>query len=158
MASTPIPYAIINGVRHDVSSIELKLHGQEFRGFKSITYSRKRERTIVRGNHPDGLGKTRGQNTYEGSCELYLAEFHFFMTDVLGGDGYGDVFFEINVTYTENGFDTIQDVLRGCTLDSTEAGGSEGTDALTRKFDLSPVKILFNGVDDCATPLQGVAA
>lgn len=158
MASTPIPYPLVNGVRHSFASIELKLDGQVFIGFKSISYSRKRDRGIVHGNHPDPIGKTRGKNTYEGSCELYLAEWQFFVTGVLGGAGYGDRFFDVLVTYSENGFDTIQDVIKGCTMDSTEGEGSEGTDALTRKVDLKPLKILFNGVDDLAVPLAGVAA
>lgn len=153
--STPIPYALTNGVRHDCSSIELKIFGVVYIGFKSIKYSRKRNRTMVRGNHPDPLGKTRGTNDYDATCELYLAEFNRLQADL--GPGYGDVPVPITVTYTENGFDTIQDVLQGCTLDSTEdAGGEGGADPLTRKFSLSPTKILFNGIDDLATPLVGV--
>jgi hypothetical protein len=155
--STPIPYAIVNGVRHDCSSIELKVNGTVYIGFKSIKYSRKRNRTMVRGNHPDPIGKTRGTNDFDATCELYLAEFNALQADL--GPGYGDVFFQVLVTYTEAGFDSIQDVLNGCTLDSTEdAGGDGGPDPLTRKFSLSPIKILFNGIDDLATPLVGVPA
>ncbi len=55
-------------------------------------------------------------------------------------------------------FVTISDVIQGCTIDSTEADNAEGTDPTKRTFDLSPLKILFNGVDDLAVPLQGVPA
>ena len=153
--TTPIQYPLINGVRHEFASVELKLAGTIFVGVKSIEYSRKRERTKPYGTHPDPLGKTRGKNSYDGSIDLYLAEWNAFVMNQLGGAGYGDVIFPIFVTYSENGFDTITDQLIGCTLDTSEAKASDGTEALTRKFDLSPIKILFNGVDDLATPLTG---
>ena len=152
----PIQYPNVNGVRHSFASIELKLAGQVFIGFKSIEYTRTRERGIVQGNHPDPLGKTRGKNTYKGSVELYLAEWNVFQKQL--GAGYGDKLFSLLVTYGENGFDTITDEINGCSMDSTEGGGSEGTDPSTRKFDLSPLKILFDGIDDVAVPLTGVQA
>lgn len=154
MASTPIPYPLVNGARHSFASVELKLFGTIFLGFKSITYSRKRSRTKVYGAHPDPIGKTRGKNEYDASCELYVAEFKVLVQQL--GTGYGDIFGDIFVTYSENGFDTIQDVIRGVTIDSSEAEASEGTDPLTRKIDLSPLKILFDATEDLAVPLRGV--
>ncbi len=151
--TTPISYPLINGVRHSFSSIELKLKGQIFVGFKSINYSRTRSRAFVRGNHPDPIGKTQGENEYSADCELYLAEWNKFQKDL--GAGYGDLPFEVFVTYSANGFDTIQDVIRGCTMDSTEASNAQGPDASIRKFDMNPLKILFDGVDDVTTPLTG---
>ncbi len=153
---TPIQYPLLNGVRHSFCSIELKLNNTIFIGFKSLNYNRTRSRGVVRGNHPDPLGKTRGDNEYEADCELYLAEWNMFQMSL--GAGYGDVFFQIFATYSENGFDTIQDVINGCTIDSTEVSQSQGSDPLVRKFDLSPLKILYNGVDDMITPLIGVDA
>lgn len=154
--ATPIEYPLVNGVRHSFASIELKLNGQIFVGFKSINYNRTRTRSKPRGNHPDPLGKTRGENEYTADCEVYLAEWNLFQE--LLGDGYGDVIFEVQVTYTENGFDSIQDRIIGCTVDSTDASNGQGPDASVRKFDLNPIKIKFNGVDDLATPLVGVTA
>lgn len=152
-ALSQIAYPLINGVRHSYASIELKLATQIFTGFKSINYSRKRGRALVRGNHPDPLGKTIGENEYAGDCELYLAEWNLFQKTL--GKGYGDVFFQVVVTYSATGFDTITDKLIGCTMDSTEVGMSTGPDPLTRKFDLAPLKILFDNVDDLTTPLTG---
>jgi hypothetical protein len=152
--TTPIQYPLANGNRHGGTvSIELKLAGTIFVGFTSINYTRTRSRTMVYGNSPDPIGKTRGTNEYKADCELYLAEFNAFQA--LLGPGYGDVFFEINVTYSENGFDTISDTIRGCTLDTTEASNAQGTDPTKRKFELNPTKILFNGIDDMAVPLTG---
>ena len=152
----PIQYPFINGNRADGNSIELKIAGLIFIGFKSIEYSRKRTRTKPMGAHPDPLAKTRGTNEYDANCEMYLAEFNALLAHL--GAGYGDVPFTITATYIQNGFDTIQDVLRGCTIDSTTASNPVGAEALVRKFDLAPLKILYNGVDDLAVPLVGVAA
>lgn len=158
MATTPIAYPLVNGCRHSFVSIELKLNGQIFTGFKEINYSRTRSRSVVMGNNADPLGKTRGTNEYKADCTLYLAEFNAFVLDTLGGTangGYGDVFFAIAVTYSENGLDTIVDTLTGCTLDSTDASNSQGNDPTIRKFELNSLKILFNDVDDNSVPLTG---
>ncbi len=154
---TTIKYPDINGARHSFASIVLKVDGQEFSGFKSITYARHRERGIVHGNNPDPLGKTRGKNTYECEIEVYHAEFKAFMLEHFGS-GYGDKMFPIEVSYAESGFPTQTDRIIGNTVDDTEGGGTEGTDALTRKFKTSPVKIMFNGIDDNKTPLRGPRA
>jgi hypothetical protein len=149
-----IQYPLINGNRHSFSSIEAKIAGQKFTGFKSINYSRERDRAYVWGTNADPIGKTRGKNTPSGDCELYLAEFEVFCK-ILGG-GFGDKPFNVKVAYRESGFVVIQDVLLGCTLDSTEASNGDSTDASVRKFKLNPLKILWNGRDDNARRLGGV--
>jgi hypothetical protein len=148
-----IQYPLVNGVRHSFTSIELKINGDIYVGFKSINYSRNRGRTMVKGNSPDPLGKTRGENEYKADCELYLAEWNALQAKL--GAGYGDVFFDITVTYNENGFDVITDTIKGCTLDTTDASNGQGSDPTVRKFELNPIKILFNGLDDMAVPLTG---
>ena len=155
-----ILYPLINGVRHGFSSIEAKIAGQIFIGFKSISYERTRSRSEARGAHADPIGKSRGTNAYKCSIEMYLAEAKL-LQDLLqsqapAGGNYGDVFFPISVTYNETWFDTIFDSILGCTLDSTKGGGSDGADPLMRSFELNPLKILFNGQDD-TRPLVGVA-
>lgn len=148
----PLTIPLINGVRHSFTSIELKIKDQIFIGVTSINYSRTRSRELVRGTSADPLGKTRGDNEYSATIELYLAEFHLLMQQL--GAGYGDVSFNVYVTYGENGFDTITDEIIGCTLDTTEADASQGPDPLTRSFDLNPIKIKFGGLDDLENPLQ----
>lgn len=150
-AIAPVQYPLINGSMFSYSSIEWKLNGLIFRGFKSINYSRKRDRPPQYGNSPDPLGKPVGKNTYTADGELYLAEFRNFVTQL--GAGYGDVYFTAYVTYTQPGQITIQDQILGCTLDEVTASFSEGTDALSAKFALNPLKILWNGVDDLQVPL-----
>lgn len=149
--ATPIQFPLINGVRHSLNSLEFKANGRIYIGFKSLNYTRKRNRALVRGNSPDPLAKTRGENEYSADCEMFLAEFNLMQSDL--GPGYGDIPFIVYATWTENGFDTITDILKGCNLDSTEANNSQGPDPTVRKFDLSPIKILYNGIDDLTTPL-----
>lgn len=162
MTTTPISYPLTNGVRHDWSSIELHVAGQIVIGRKAINYSRKRARSMVEGGSPDPIGKTRGRNTYTADIELYLAEFNQLM-DLLtqqaaaqgasANNGYGDVLFSIVVMYSETGMDQITDTILGCTLDSTEVSQAVSPDALSRKFELNPIKILFGGKDDLFEPL-----
>lgn len=147
----PIAYPLINGVRHGFSSIELKIANQLFIGFKSINYTRTRSRTMVYGSSPDPIGKTRGTNEYKADCELYLAEWNLLQSIL--GDGYGDVLFDVLVTYGENGFDTIADEIIGCTMDTDDAQNGQGTDPLVRKIDLNPVKCKYNGKDNLQFPL-----
>lgn len=157
MANTTIQYPMVNGFRHSFASIELKMAGQLFTGFKSVNYSRTRSRSLVRGNHPDPLGKTRGENEYKADVELYFAEWVLFMELLkqgAGGGGYGDKPFNVDVTYGESLFATTVDQLVGCTFDTTDASNGQGPDALTRKVELNPLKILFNGRDDLVNPLS----
>lgn len=162
MAANPTPIAVplINGVLYSFGHILLEIAGLQFTGgFKSIKYSRKREREIVYSNSPDPIGKTLGQNSYMCSAEMYLAWWLSTLRTIQQnlGDGYGDQPFEIQVSYSANGFDPFQDVIQNCTFDTTEVDQSAGTTALTRPVDFCPTKILFDGVDDLANPLQSAA-
>jgi hypothetical protein len=179
VATTQIPYPLINGVRQSFVSIEarfvtstgLNLASPQavsgagaamdlnFRGFLAIDYSRTRSRTIVYGNHPDPLGKTRGKNEYKASFELLLAEYNALLQSLQGiTKGYGDVFFAFIITHAEPGFDAIVDTIAGCTLDTTENASADNTDGTRRKVELNPLKIFFAAVDDLAVPLQPLTA
>ena len=158
--ATPIQYPLTNGVRHSWASVEIKLAGQIFY-ITAVNYARKRNRTIVRENHPDPVAKTRGANEYSADVELLLSEYTGLQAALISqasqqglNGGYGDVFFQVVVSYSENGLDTITDTILGCTMDSTESYNTEGTDPSKRKIDLQPLKILYNGQDDLASPLQ----
>jgi hypothetical protein len=153
----PIEVPLINGVLWSFAHIEVQIAGLSFHGgFKAIKYSRERKREKVYSNSPDPVGQTLGQNEYTGSCTVYLAWWQAMLATVQQtlGPGYGDQAFTVLVSYEAEGFAPIQDVLLGCHLDSTKADQSVGTTALEREVDLNPLKILFNGIDDLATPLR----
>jgi len=149
--TTPIAYPLINGLRHDWSSVEPSLNGQILQGIKSINYTWTREVAYVRGISPDPIGQTRGTNDFTCDCEVYLAEWNLFQNQL--GDGFGDAFFSINVSYAENGFDQISDLLVGCRLIGVDASQSQSSDPITRKLTFKPTKIYYQGFDDLATPL-----
>ena len=160
--TTPIQYPQTNGARHSWVSIEANIAGQIFY-ITSVNYSRKRTRTMVRVNHPDPVAKTRGSNEYSADCEMLLAEFNALQAALVtqaqnapgpATVGYGDIQFQVVVSYTENGLDTVTDTITGCTMDTTDASNAESTDPTKRKFDLAPLKIYFNGIDDLGQPLQ----
>lgn len=167
--AAPIPTPLLNGVRQSFVSTQITFAngavgnaagGQALalalRGYKSATYGRTRTRTIVYGNHPDPLGKTKGKNEYKFEAEYLIAEVQAIRDalQALAGAGYGDVFFQAIITHSENGFDTIVDTIKGCTLDMDELALAEGTEPTMSKLSFTPLKVLMNGVDDLAVPLQ----
>lgn len=152
-----LKYPLVTGFRHGFASLTAVIKTPDgktikYRGFKGVNYNRTRERELVRGNHPDPLGKTQGENSYTADAEVYLAEFNDLITQL--GNGYGDIIFMMLVHFVSPPFTGIQDEIHGCTIDSTEATNAQGSAALTRKFNLNPTKILFDGKDDVATPLN----
>ena len=153
----PIQVPITNGVVRSFGHVRLEIAGLEFTGgFKSIDYSRKREREQVMSNSPDPVGKTLGENKYEAKAEVLYDWWINLLLTVQNqlGPGYGDQPFTIYVSYVGTNLATYTDQILNCTFDSTEANNKSGTAALTRTIDFSPTKILFNGIDDLEVPLQ----
>jgi len=70
------------------------------------------------------------------------------------GEGYGDQPFSVYVSYVGANLTTYTDTILGGTFDSFEAAHKQGTGALTCNVDFQPTKILINGLDDLAVPLQ----
>ncbi len=153
--SDQLIYPLINGRRHGFASITgiFNLEGgktiQMF--FKSINYGRTRSRGVVRGNHPDPIAKTLGENEYKCSVEIPVAEYRILLREL--GPGYGDATFALFVVYGENGFETVTDQILGCNIDDDDASNSQGPDPLMRKLDLGPLKILMGGDDDLEVPM-----
>ena len=116
---------------------------------------------MLRGNHPDPLGKTRGSNEYSCKATYALAEVLAIRNALQalagGSSGYGDVFFGMIITHSETGFDTQTDSILGCTLDDDQIKLAEGVEATFVELDFQPLKILINGVDDVVNPLAPIA-
>jgi hypothetical protein len=147
-----ILYPLINGVRPSFASVEFVFGVRRVIGVKAINYKRERKREYVYGTSPDPLGKTQGVNEYSADVELFLPEWAL-VSEI---PGYGDVPFLVIVNYTAVGTGTVTDVLVNCTIDSTDASNGQGPGALSRKVELNPTKILFNGIDDMLIPLAGI--
>lgn len=163
----PLQYPLINGLRHDFSSIELKAAGQQFVGFKSLQHKRTRTRVKVRGAHPDPLGKTRGTNDYDCSLEMWKAEWYLLQVildrlassqnvpfGAVPGSGYGDAFFTITVLYFSVGMSTQKITISGNTVDEVDEDDQQGADPLVVKLVTNPLKIIYNDLDDVGSVLQ----
>jgi hypothetical protein len=149
-----LAYPLINGADYSFASIELKIFGQIFTAVESIDYDRKRTREEYRGNHPDPLSKTTGENKYSCTASMSVAEWYLFLNQI--GSGYGDVFFLTTVTYNSPILGVVADIIKGCTVDEVTTQLKRGPAGLFKKVSLSPLKILENGYDDCAIPLVGL--
>lgn len=151
-----ISYPLINGTRHEWSSIELKLNGKIYVGVSSINYSAKLEPTKVYGVSPEPIGRTRGVYSAEGSIEMYLAEYNALLTDLSALGGLMEVSFDAVVAYSEADFDVITDEVIGCRIKNIDASQSQGADPLKRKLDLDIMKIKFGGFENVNSPLTSV--
>ena len=160
---TAIAYPDTTGFRASSDSAILKVAGIEITGFVEVKGSRKRERVIVQGPNADPLGKTRGKNTYSLTLSLYAAEMYLLVYALQNGyngsgTSYGDTMFRVEVTITEQGYDTQTWDFRGCTLDGQEltVTASSADPLKVETIEFTPLKLYINGIDDNAKPLTGV--
>ncbi len=151
-----LSYPLVNGIRHEWSSVELKLDGDVYVGVKEVKYSATLKGTKMRGTHPAPIGRTRGEYDCEASIVLWFAEAVQFRKKL--GAGYMEKAFDIVVSYVEDGFDTVVDEIIGCRITKDEGGGSQGPDGLTISWDLDPMKVIYNGDESLKVPLEKLAA
>jgi hypothetical protein len=142
-----VQYPLINGVRHDWSSIEFAVQLPNgapivIVGVKSINYKFEKKGTLVYGTGPKPVGITRGVFTPDGDVEMYLDEFSLLVAQL--GPGFADVPVTARVSYSE-GERTYTDTLIGARIAGVEASQSQGADPLTRKLPLTMLDILYNG-------------
>jgi len=143
----PQIFPLINGVKYDYSSVEILIGGVRFQGVKSIDYSAQLEPGMAYGTSAQPAGRTRRQYSAEGSIEIYKADYADLLTLLTaGGQGYMEQSFPIIVTYGEElPAILMTDVLQGCRLKKNAHAGSEGSDPLVVKCDLSVMYLLENG-------------
>lgn len=146
MASFPA----IRGKTYSWASITVAAGSDITHLIKEITYSTSRERGMGRGTSGRKVIRTRGDEDHEGSVVFYRQAFNDYVTR--HGDGFMDVEQDWTVAYADDGMETVQDTLEGVTLDSVEAGGSEGTDPSEVSCDLNIMDIAYNGKKGLALP------
>jgi hypothetical protein len=159
IAAGALPYPLVNGYAFSYASVELKFRLQTglitVKGVKSCNYKSPRERAKLWGTHPAPYAKTMGKQDHEADVELYLAEAVNLVNSI--GPGWGDIQFDMHVTYNTPGYPLITDVIKQCNLDSPEQSFTSGDPAaLTRKFTLAPLSILYNGNSLFSSPLGGL--
>jgi hypothetical protein len=164
VASQQLPYPLINGFEFSFASIELKFALPSgliiVKAVKSANYSAPTEIMKLWGTHPEPIAQTIGKQDYEADVELYFSAAVLQLQAGLG-PGWSQIFFDMHVTYqTPGNFPLITDIIRGCRLTSPEQGAgmtAGGTDAVTRKYKLNPMSILYGGLPMLQNPLAGLS-
>lgn len=136
-------YPMVNGHRYDFSSVEARIKGKLYKGFKSVNYSQNLEPGEARGNHAQRLGTTRGELKAEADAEMYREEFDELIRDL--GDGFMEARFPIVVSYADDGQKVSTDTLHTVRITGVENSNGQGTDALAVKLTLSPDWVDYNG-------------
>ncbi len=150
--ATAVPYPLVNGNYHAFASIEVKTaDGNIYTGVKAVNYKNSLKPTKVRGTNAEPIGRTRGDYDAEGDVEFYEQQGHQFLQAL--GNGYGEKPFDMTVTFSETGLDTIQHQLIGCRIEEVDSSNSQSTDASTIKFTLNVMKIKMDGLEMLINPL-----
>lgn len=143
VSTTPLSYPLINGMKHDYSSVEISIDGAKFIGVKEISYKHSLEPGEVRGTRSQLLGRTRGKYSAEGSMTLYLSEYQDLIAKLAAkGIGYLEQDFDVEVSYSGRNTDLVTDRLRGCRIKSADKSHSSGEEALVVKCDLHVMYLL----------------
>lgn len=147
-----IQYPLINGVRHDFTSINVSINGgRRALGLTSIDYADPLTPTAVMGNSAQVLAFTRGTQECSASIELLHSEYEQLCKDL--GQGYKMKYFDIIVQYREVGSDESKHLLKSCRIKDDPRSHAQGGDALKVKVDLVLLSIIRNGLHGVDRPL-----
>lgn len=148
-------FPIINGREYSFSNVRVRAFGKDYFSVKSINYKATKTKGKVYGNGQDLIGKTRGNREYTCDMEMTRREFEQIKADIKAspafaaakGAGFGDVDFDIQVTFRETGMTTVVDEISGANIDEADLSNSQGTDASMVKLTLSPFRVVLGGVE-----------
>lgn len=142
----------INGNAVSWGSIILKLDGQSYTGFTSISYADKRERSHVwgMGRHHAPRARTRGKYTPDpvklagpkGSAQAFR---NMLALKAVDGRSIGDVVFQINVQFVEVGDVPMNVLIQDCVLIGDASSHDESPDYLKDELEIQPMRIFRNG-------------
>jgi len=141
----------VNGDAFDWGSITILAANDTLHGIKSIKYKDGIESSFQYGASRARAprGRTRGKYTCEASMTLFKDSAHAFRQRLhllSGGRGYGQVDFNVNLQFFENGSDFQNILLVNCRYGGTDASDEENTDSLTEDIALRPFYIVRNGL------------
>lgn len=150
---------LINGVRYDHSSLDIKVAGISTFGVKSIDYSDNLEPGEGYGTGAQRAFRTRGIYKAQASIEFWQYEFDVNVVPRLQqrapGIGLLEIVFQIDIHFrTEAQITTaVTDRLVGCRIkNNAKSSASGGSEAMSTKCDLDLMYIIRNGVN----PLTGM--
>lgn len=151
----PILYPLVNGYRHDFSSVTFNANGQPLAGLVSIDYGHELKPGEVYSNgSPQLQGATRGQYKTNLSLELLAQEYDNFIFALCAlngtpGSGYLEVRFDLQVLRQDglglNQGPLYRDLCRGVKLVKPAKSWKTGPEALTVKCECHMMYLLENG-------------
>lgn len=149
MAGDPVR---INGNQLSWGSIKVKVDGESFFGFTSLSYGDKRERVKAygMGKHHAPRGRSRGKYTVEpvkltGPKSTVQALRERLAAKADDGASYGNVEFEIVAQYIEADELPITVEIERCVWMTNTSSEEENPDPLTEDIEIDAMKIRRNG-------------
>jgi hypothetical protein len=146
----------VNGNLVSWGSIILKLDGERFYGFTSITYADKRERVKAygMGRHHAPRGRSRGKYTtdpvklegWKGSVQIFREALALKSAD---GKSYGDVEFQALVQYVESSISSDRPLnveIDRCVWTANSVTDAEDADPKKEEIELDCMLIVRNGL------------
>lgn len=145
----------INGNVYSWGSIVIKILGERYTGFQSISYADKRTRKKVMGGgkHQAPRGKTRGKYEAEDSKLKGPIESMQALREALAkaspdAASYGDIEFEVDVQFVEETSNQTPHLVQliGCHIAGFSSSNDEGEDEMAEECTISVTKILRDGL------------
>lgn len=156
MPISPIPFPLIQGVRTDHSSIDLRLNGKSGvgqslwkTGLKSLTWDASLEPGEVRGAWAQVVGLTRGTFKANGSMELWKAEAVNFEQDLYTQyqpQGLLEITFPILLTYKQESVIAPATAAMIARMTKKSDSTTQGSEAHSTKYDLYIIMVSENGI------------
>lgn len=143
----------INGNAYSWSSIVLKIDGDRFYGFDSITYGDTRERTKGYGMGRSHAPRSRTSGKYipdpvtlSGDKDAIRELRKKLAASSESGKSFGNTKFEIVVQYIEEDNSPMTDTLESCVMIKGTGGGEEGSDALSNDIEIDCMLVRWDGL------------
>lgn len=143
----------VNGNLYSWGSIKLKIAGELFYGFTTISYADKRERskTWGMGRHHAPRGRSSGKYSTEpvklaGPKDTIDALIKQLAKLAPDRTSYGNVVFQILVSYVEPGQDGITVEIDDCTITSLSSSDEENADPKAAEVEIDCMRIRRNGL------------
>jgi hypothetical protein len=124
----------INGNAEAHASAEVDFAGKVYLGITDINYSDELTREGVWGTASEQLGVTRGELKQNGDFTFLKSEFDRLLDN--SPDGYGEIPFNISITYREPGKPVKINTLRSCFIVKVEDSSSQGSSGMKVKLGL----------------------
>jgi hypothetical protein len=143
---------IVRADAYSFASLEVRIEAEGLSfttlEFTEVEYDDEQEPGELRGTSSEILGRTRGEYKPTGKLKLSKKEHARLLTAL--GNGFYRKSVDVIVTYDEPQLGLIVDSILGCRPKKNSGSNSKGNDPSEAEMELSPLKILWNGIDGSA--------